>query len=161
MASHGATASTGARLPWPLRSVIAGAAGTAAMTAAYTLERRLRPPAGRPLDYDDSLVPGRIVATMMHLPQVSARDEQELGVALRWSYGSAFGLLHGILRRRVGEPAAGVAFATALMTITLTMVPLLGRTPPPWRWPPAVLATSFATHAVYALAVAEVDDRLR
>jgi hypothetical protein len=31
------------RVPWPVRSVIAGAAGTAAMTLAYATERRLRP----------------------------------------------------------------------------------------------------------------------
>ncbi len=150
-----------ARLPWPLRSVVAGAAGTTAMTSAYALERRLRPRARGPLDYDDSLVPGRIVASIMHLPQASDREEQELGLALRWGYGSAFGLLHGVLRRRVREPGAGLVFVGVLMTMTLTMFPLLGRTPPPWRWPRAFLATSFATHAVYAATVAGLDDRLR
>jgi len=34
-----------------------------------------------------------------------------------------------------------------LMSATLTLFPLLGRTPPPWRWPPDVLATSLGTHA--------------
>jgi hypothetical protein len=42
---------------WPIRSVFAGAAGTAAMTHAYAAERRLRPGVTGPLDYDDSLVP--------------------------------------------------------------------------------------------------------
>lgn len=155
------TATLRRRLPWPLRSVLAGTAGTAAMTAAYALEHRLRPRHPGPLDYDDSLVPGRIVASIMHLGQVSGREEQELGLALRWTYGSGFGLAHGLLRRRAPEPAATIAFATALLTMTMTMFPLLGRTPPPWRWPRTFLATSIATHAVYALAVAEVDDRLR
>ena len=45
--------------------------------------------------------------------------------------------------------------------MTLTMFPLLGRTPPPWRWPPDVLATAFGTHAAYVLGVAAVDDRAR
>ncbi len=149
------------KLAWPLRGVIAGAAGTATMTAAYALERRLRPRAKGPLDYDDSLVPGRIVASIMHLPQVSDREEEELGLMLRWGYGSAFGLLHGLLRRRVPEPGAVALFGATLMSATLTLFPLLGRTPPPWRWPPAFLATSFATHAAYAGAVAVADDRLR
>jgi hypothetical protein len=35
--------------------------------------------------YDDSLVPGQIVASVMHLPHVTDREERELGVALRWS----------------------------------------------------------------------------
>jgi hypothetical protein len=147
-------------LPWPIRSVCAGAAGTAAMTLTYDAERRLRRRRG-PLDYDDSLVPGEIVAVVMHLPHVTQREERDLGLLLRWSYGSAFGLLHGVLRRRVGEPWASAAFGGTLMTATLTLFPLLGRTPPPWRWPPDVMATSLATHAVYVGAVAAVDGAIR
>ena len=45
------------RLAWPIRSVCAGAAGTAALTAAYAAERRLRRSHEGQLDYDDSLVP--------------------------------------------------------------------------------------------------------
>lgn len=149
------------RLPWPARSILAGAAGTAAMTLTYELEHRLRPRHQGPLDYDDSLVPGRIVASIMHLGQVSGREQEDLGLALRWTYGSGFGVLHGLLRRRMPEPVATVAFAAGLLTLTMTMFPLLGRTPPPWRWPRGFLATSVGTHAIYALAVAEVDDRLR
>jgi hypothetical protein len=148
-------------LPWPLRSVIAGALGTASLTAAYALERRVRPGSRGPLDYDDSLVPGEIVATILHLPSVTGREEQDLGQLLRWSYGSAFGLWHGLLRRRLQEPRATAAFAGTLITATLTMFPLLGHTPPPWRWPRGYLLTSFGTHAVYAVVVGVVDDRLR
>ena len=148
-------------MPWPIRSVLAGTAGTAAMTLAYAGERRLRPGVRGSLDYDDSLVPGEIVAMIMHLPHVTARGDRDLGLALRWSYGSAFGLLHGALRRRIGEPWASAAFGCTLMTATLSLFPLLGRTPPPWRWRPAVLATSLGTHVVYVAAVAAVDDGIR
>lgn len=143
-----------------VRSVVAGTAGTAVMTACYTIERRLRRPGG-PLDYDDSEVPGEIVASLLHLPSVTGREEQELGLALRWSYGSVFGVLHGLLRRRLGEPAATAAFGATLMAATLTLFPLLGRTPPPWRWPHGFLATSVGTHVAYAATVGATDDRLR
>jgi hypothetical protein len=149
------------RLPWALRSVLAGTAGTATMTVAYRAEHRLRPERHGALDYDDGLVPGRIVGAVMHLPAVSAREAHELGLALRWSYGSAFGLLHGVLRRRVPEPWASAVFGATLMSATLTLFPILGHTPPPWRWRADVLATSFGTHAAYVAAVAAVDDRLR
>jgi hypothetical protein len=148
------------RLPWPLRSVLAGTAGTAALTLSYTVERRLRRASGS-LDYDDSLVPGQIVVSILHLPHVTQREDYDVGMALRWSYGSAFGLAHGLLRRRVSEPAATVIFGSILMSATLSLFPLLGRTPPPWRWPAGYLATSLATHAVYAGTVGAVDDRLR
>jgi len=146
---------------WPLRSIAAGTAGTATMTLVYAAERRLRPRVHRPLDYDDSLVPGQIVASIMHLPHVTAREDHELGLLLRWSYGSAFGLWHGTLRRRIPEPWASVVFGGTLMSATFTLFPLLGRTPPPWRWPPDVLATSIATHVAYVGAVAVVDDGIR
>jgi hypothetical protein len=147
------------KLPWPIRSVLAGTAGTATMTLAYGAERRLRPKVHGALDYDDSLVPGRIVAGIMHLSNVTDSEENELGLALRWSYGSVFGLWHGLLRRKIGEPWASAVFGATLMTATLSLFPLLGRTPPPWRWPPSVIATAFGTHAAYVGAVAAVDAR--
>jgi hypothetical protein len=149
------------RLVWPARSVLAGTAGTAALTLAYAVERRLRGEPSGSLDYDDSLVPGRIVVSILHLPHATGREEDDLGLLLRWSYGSIFGLWHGLLRHRIDEPRASILFGGTLMSATVTMFPLLGRTPPPWRWPTGFLATSFATHAVYTSAVGIVDDRLR
>jgi hypothetical protein len=59
------------------------------------------------------------------------------------------------------EPWASLAFGTTLMCATLSLFPLLGKTPPPWKWPSDVLLTSFGTHAAYVLGVATVDDALR
>jgi hypothetical protein len=145
----------------PMRSILAGFAGTAAMTMAYAVERRVRGRHRGSLDYDDSLVPGQIVASIMHLPHVTGREEYDLGMALRWSYGSAFGLWHGVLRRRIAEPWASAIFGGTLMSATFSLFPLLGRTPPPWRWPPDVMATSVGTHVAYVAAVGTVDDALR
>lgn len=129
------------------------------MTLAYDAERRVRH-ATTQLDFDDSLVPGEIVGSVLHLPDVTDREAAELGFALRWGYGSAFGCWHGWLRRRLPEPWAALAFGATLMSATLTLFPLLGRTPPPWRWPRDVIATSFGTHAAYVLSVAVVDHLL-
>ena len=148
-------------LPWPVRSVLAGTAGTVALTLSYSAERRLRPLHHGPLDYDDSLVPGQIVAAIMRLPQMTAREYHQLGTALRWGYGSAFGLAHGLLRRRIREPVASAIFGGALMGVTFSLFPLLGHTPPPWRWRPDVIATCLGTHAAYVFTVANVDDGLR
>jgi hypothetical protein len=144
----------------PIRSVLAGSAGTLALTLAYASERRVRCGHRGQLDYDDSLVPGQIVASIMHLPHVTDREENDLGLALRWGYGSAFGLWHGILHRRFSEPWASILFGATLMSATLTLFPLLGRTPAPWRWPKDVMATSLGTHVAYVVAVATVDDTI-
>jgi hypothetical protein len=148
-------------VPWPIRSVLAGTAGTAALSLSYDIERRVRRRHRGPLDYDDSLVPGQIVASIMHLPHVTAREDEDLGLILRWGYGSAFGLWHGVLRRKFGEPWASAIFGATLMSATFSLFPLLGRTPPPWRWPPDVMATSLGTHAAYVSAVATADDTAR
>ena len=148
------------KLPWPVRSVVGGVAGTAALTLAYELERRLRARRKGPLDYDDSLVPGQIVASVLRLGPVTNRDERDLGLLLRWGYGSAFGLWHGLLHRRVDEPWASAAFGATLMSATLSLFPLLGRTPPPWRWPADVMATCLGTHAAYVVALASTNDAL-
>jgi hypothetical protein len=144
----------------PIRSVLAGSAGTLALTLVYATERRVRRRHRGQLDYDDSLVPGQIVASIMHLPHVTDREENELGLALRWGYGSMFGIWHGILHRRFAEPVASTLFGATLMSATFSLFPLLGRTPPPWRWPKDVMATSIGTHVAYVVAVAVVDDRL-
>src|SRR5205085_9718381 len=112
----------------------------ASLSLAYQLERRLKR-TSQPLDYDDSIVPGRIVVSILNLRDVTAREEYDLGLALRWCYGSAFGLWHGLLRRRLEEPWAAVVFFSTLITATLTMFPLLGCTPPPQRWPRGYLTT--------------------
>ena len=148
-------------MSWPIRSIAAGTAGTAALSLAYVVERRVRDRHNGPLDYDDSLVPGRIVASVMHLPHVTGREDRELGLLLRWTYGSAFGLWHGLLRRRFPEPGASAIFGGTLMSATFSLFPLLGRTPPPWRWPADVMATCVATHAAYVSAVAAADDGIR
>jgi hypothetical protein len=146
-------------VPWPVRSLLAGVAGTATMSLAYVLEHRLHPRHKGPLDYDDSLVPGEIVANILDLSSVTKSEDYELGMALRWSYGSSFGLLHGLLRRRLSEPSASGVFGATLLTLTFTMFPLLGHTPPPWRWSRSVLLTCVGTHAAYVAAVAIVDDQ--
>jgi hypothetical protein len=151
----------GKSVPWPLRSVLAGTAGTAALTLAYAGERRIRSRHTGSLDYDDSLVPGKIVVSILHLPHVTNSKEHEAGLLLRWSYGSVFGLWHGVLHRRLAEPWASMIFGGTLMSATLSLFPILGRTPPPWKWPADVLATSVGTHVAYVAAVAAADDRIR
>jgi hypothetical protein len=148
------------RIPWPVRSVIAGAAGTAAMTFAYAMEHRLRPQVEGSLDYDDSLIPGKIVANVLRLGDVTDAEDAELKAALKWGYGSAFGLWHGTLRRFLPEPWASAVFGATLMTATFSLFPLLGRTPPPWRWDADILVTSVGTHVAYVLGVALADNLL-
>ena len=138
------------KLPWLTRGLVAGAGGTAAMAVWYHLERALRrgrytgvttladgtPVEGlwsrEGLDYDDSVVPGQIVASILNLPAPTPREAGAITLALRWTYGSAFGVVHVLLRNRLGEPRATLIFGGALATVTSVAFPVLGGTPPPW-----------------------------
>jgi hypothetical protein len=150
----------GGLLSWAIRGSVAGAVGTAALTLAYEGERRMRPNVQGQLDYDDSLVPGQIVASVLRMPAVTTRQEAELGTLLRWGYGSAFGMMHRALRRKLPEPYASLVFGGMLLSATFSLFPMLGHTPPPWRWPRDVLLTSIGTHVAYVLGVAVTDDAL-
>ena len=150
-----------------------------AMTLWYYLERTLRSgdftgvaslSDGTPirglasdqgLDYDDSVVPGQIVANILHLPAVTAKEAGDITIALRWSYGSAFGVAHVLLRKRLREPWASLLFGSLLMTMTSAAFPLLGRTPSPWRWPLDVQVSAIGSHVAYITAASLTDDGLR
>ena len=113
------------------------------------------------LDYDDSVVPGQIVANLLNLPKPSDREAGAITLGLRWSYGSAFGIAHVLLRNRIREPRATLIFGTTLMTVTSVAFPLLGRTPPPWKWPLDVQVSAVGSHTAYIVTAAVVDNLLR
>lgn len=167
------------RLSWLNRGLVAGCGGTAAMAAWYHLERILRrgrhagvgaladgtPVQGlwsrRGLDYDDSVVPGQIVANLLNLRTPTDREAGLITLALRWTYGSAFGITHVLLRNRFPEPKASFLFGGVLMTITSVAFPLLGGTPAPWKWPLDARISSVGSHAAYTLTASALDNMLR
>ncbi|MDL5155551.1 hypothetical protein [Actinomycetospora termitidis] len=155
-----------------LSGVLAGAAGTAAMTITGRLHRELyaRRRGVAPseiteiLDYDDS--DHVVVAASRLLQAVSGRAPESSGARralfwlVHWGYGSAVGVAHAELRHRLGEPTAGIAFFLGCQTMALSLFPVLGGTPAPWRWTPRLMTTSLAQHVVYAGAVAGADAAL-
>jgi hypothetical protein len=135
--------------------------------------RRLGLPPGQIteiLDYDDS--DHVVVAASTVLRRISGwaprspAGRRALFWLVHWGYGSAVGAGHAELRHRLGgEPAAGITFFAGCQAMALSLFPLLGGTPVPWRWTPRLLVVSLVQHAVYAATVAGVDaaldDRVR
>jgi hypothetical protein len=132
------------------RGLLAGTAGTAAFALAYRIEHRLRPRHAAPLDYDDSDSPGRALATVIGLHEVAPARARALSELVRWGYGPVLGIPRAAMVGRVGEPWATLAHAGATTTTGALLFPVLARTPPPWRWPPDVIATALLTHLAYA-----------
>ncbi|GAA5152579.1 hypothetical protein GCM10023340_33130 [Nocardioides marinquilinus] len=144
------------------RALLAGAAGSAAMSATSRLERRLLPDSVDVVDYDASSHVVTAVAAVLRREPRDGGEHRAYFALAHWGYGSAIGLAYPVLRRRLGPGwAAPVALWAGCQTMALVLLPTLGDTPPPWRWRGRLLATSLAGHVVYVVGVAAATRALR
>lgn len=143
-----------------LPGLLAGLAGTTAMTATTWCERRLRPGLDHPVDFDVSGAPVQAASRVLHLSPRTAAERRALFALVHWGYGSLVGVAHTALRRRLApEPLATAVFYGGVQTMAFVLLPALGGTPPPWAWRRDVLASSLAQHAVYAAATGRAAAR--
>src|SRR6201992_3343046 len=130
--------------------LLAGLVATTAMNFGYWAERRIRRNVEGPLDYDDSNVPALVAAKILRQSELSDQASFRLGLAVHWGYGSLFGLAAVPLNRKFGPVGATAIYWGGMMTMACGMFPLLGDTPPPWRWRNDGIVTSAGQHLVYA-----------
>jgi hypothetical protein len=138
------------RGPLLRNGLLAGLAATTTMNASYWAERRIRRNVEGPLDFDDSNVPALVAAKLLGQPDPSDNTSRWLGLAVHWGYGSLFGLGAVPLVRRFGPVRGTAVYWSGMMAMACAMFPLLGDTPPPWRWRTDVIVTSAVQHLVYA-----------
>jgi hypothetical protein len=129
------------------KGLLAGFAGTAAMTVSSTLEARLR--GRRP-----STAPARATAKALGI----ASFEDDLAAARfndlsHWGYGTGWGVVRGLLAT-TGMPAgtATAAHAAAIWGSAQVTLPALEVAPPVVFWRPEEIAIDLFHHAVYAIA---------
>ena len=141
--------------PTPLgalrRGLLAGAAGTAAMTAAQTAYYRARgeEPSSTPAE-----VGKRIIRGVFH----RSVDEDKTGLLnnlMHWSYGSGWGIGYGLAQGTVRGRAvpSGLMFGAAVWGASLIHLPVMKLAPPVWNYPPAQLASDAGFHLVYGATV--------
>lgn len=132
------------------------------MTASLAIQSRLRPGHDGPVDYDASDHVVVAAAKVVRWDPSTDRGRRVLFNLVHWGYGSVVALEYERLRRLLRtEPAAAAAFFGSCQTMALVLFPLLGETPPPWRWRRDVLITSFGQHALYAGTVAAASHLAR
>ena len=129
------------------KGLVAGFAGTAAMTISSTLEAKLR---GRA----PSSAPARATAKVLGI----ASFEDNIAKARfndlsHWGYGTGWGIVRGLLDA-AGLPAhkATAAHGAAVWAIEQVTLPALDVAPPSVFWPKQEIAIDALHHAVYALA---------
>ncbi len=135
------------------RGLVAGIAGTAAMTASQAVEMRLT---GR----EGSTVPGKVGAAVLGLSPDAAQEER-LSQVVHWLHGMTGGVMRGAIGLTgLRGPGAGALHFGALWGTDVTLYAALGIAPAPWRWKPDELATDVFHKGVYAVVTAVVYDRL-
>jgi hypothetical protein len=137
------------------RGLAAGFAGTAAMTVSSTLEMKLR---GRAA----STAPADATAKVLGIERF--RDDAakaRFSNLVHWGYGSAWGVVHGLLRLAGLPPAkATAAHLAAVWGNEAVMLPVLDVAPPFWTWGVEEVAIDVWHHVVYATATAVAYEQL-
>ena len=129
------------------RGLVAGFAGTAAMTLSSTLEAKLR---GRPA----SSAPARATAKLLGIKAFEDdRAAARFNDLSHWGYGTSWGVVRGLLGAFGLSPrAATVAHGAAVYGAAQVTLPALEIAPPAIFWPKEEIAIDALHHAVYAAA---------
>jgi hypothetical protein len=127
--------------------ILAGVAGTAAMTISSTIEMKLR---GRP----GSKAPAKAAEKLLAIEEFSSdAAENRFGNVVHWTYGTGWGAFRGLLRGIGLTPgwATGVHFA-AMWGGEQVALPALDVAPPATQWSRQEVAIDLGHHVVYEAA---------
>jgi hypothetical protein len=137
------------------KGVLAGLAGTAAMTVSSTLEAKIR---GRAF----STAPADAAAKLLGIAEFDSPEAKDrFSNTVHWSYGTGWGVLHGLLRGLgLSARTATPAHFASVWGSALVMLPALDVAPPVTLWGRTEVAIDVWHHAVYAVATGLAFDLL-
>jgi hypothetical protein len=163
--------------PTPLgaigRGLVAGAIGTAAMTAWQTLAAKLQE-SGEESEgsssegssaeekkdpWEEASAPAKVAKRVLEgvfQEQVGPERIGFLTEAMHWGYGTSWGAAYGVLAGTAGRSTlrGGLAFGTGVWASSYAQLVPMGLYEPPWKYPPKTLALDLSYHLVYGSAVA-------
>lgn len=135
--------------------LLAGLAGTAAMSLSSRLEERV-------LGRHTFEPPAETAKHALGIERFeSPAAEARFDALARWGYGAGWGLLHGVLRA-VGLPpaAAGLGLHGAVWGSALALLPTHDVAPPVFMRPRKDVASEVWHHVVYAAATGIAFERI-
>jgi hypothetical protein len=135
--------------------LVAGFVGTVAMTAAQTVEMRLR---GR----EPSTTPAKAAEKVLRIHPDDAKAEAVLNNGVHVAYGTGWGVCRALLDTAVGLrgwPATALHFV-AIQGSAFVMLPGLKVAPPVREWGAQAIAVDVGHHVVYAIAAGLTYDAL-
>jgi hypothetical protein len=145
------------------KGIVAGVAGTAAMTGYQLTVAKLRgAPLATPVPHKwaDAPAPAQVAkkaADALGQGRRFTRDDVPvLTNAMHWLYGISWGALYGAAAGSVAPRpvVGGMAFGTGVWGSSYAELVPLGIYQPPWKYPAKELALDLSYHLVYGVAVA-------
>src|SRR3954469_14667133 len=138
------------------KGLVAGVAGTAAMTVSSTVEAKLR---GRPF----STAPADAAAKVLGIKEFSSEAaHSRFSNLVHWGYGTGWGIPRAVLGMNGrGATRATAAHLAALWSSEQVMLPALSVAPPITFWGREEIAIDGLHHAVYALSTGLAYELLR
>jgi hypothetical protein len=137
------------------RGLVAGAIGTAAMTASSTIEQKAR-------DREPSTAPADAATKVLGIEGFCDDGaKNRFSNLVHWGYGTTWGAVRGFLDAAGLSPgAATVAHGSALWGSEQVMLPALGVAPPLWEWGAVEVGIDALHHAVYTIATSVAYEAL-
>src|SRR4051794_24389584 len=138
------------------RGLVAGVAGTAAMTVSSTVEAKLR---GRPF----STAPADAAAKVLGIREFATEGaHSRFSNLVHWGYGTGWGIPRALLgMNRRSAARATAEHLAALWSSEQVMLPALSVAPPITFWGREEVAIDGLHHAVYAVSTGIAYEALR
>lgn len=136
------------------KSIIAGLAGTAAMTLAQMIEMKLTERA-------PSTVPADAVEKVLDIKPVNEGKKEKMANEVHWTYGTAWGIPRGIIGLLgLSGASASLAHFAAVWTTAIIIEPALQLSPPITEWEPEEIGKDVFYHLLYAAVAGLVYDAM-
>jgi len=151
-----------------VRGLVAGVAGTAAMTALQTVTQKLQGGEDSeqpPEKWSDAPAPAQVAEKAAETVGESLPIDKApaIGNVMHWLYGTSWGAGYAISRlgvRGVGFAPAGIGFGAAVWAASYAELVPMGIYKPPSQYPMKDLALDACYHLAYGVAVAATFEAL-
>jgi putative membrane protein len=156
-------------LSYLIKGAIAGAAGTAAMSALMQRAPELMeragitpaspPPPEKPEEESEPTaeLAERVASGVLQEP-IDDETKATAGQAIHWAYGAAWGAYYAVIQGTFNFPRLlhGTLFGALVAGVASTLVPRMGLVPRPQDQPMQLNAMNVGTHLVYGWVTAIV-----
>jgi hypothetical protein len=125
------------------KGLLAGVAGTAAMTASSSIEARIR-------RREVSTAPARAASVLFGVAPVDELGERRFNRAIHWGYGTTWGAFRGIVDAAdVPAPMAPFVHFLAVWAGEQVVLPATGASTPVWKWARTEIGIDAWHHVVF------------